>query len=580
MGQALNLRHLLTVVCTFTLAFCASVTTGLPSQADEQSSALKVHRVTGADHISVASTAARSYSSGQAVTFVVNADAHADAMVAAARAGGIDAPIVLVTTNSIPSVTREALSHLAPRRIVVVGGESVVSDAVQDELGSYARGGTVERISGVDRYATAADLAMSFNPGAPVVYLAGGAGFPDAMAGTALASSRNAPIALTPGDRLHASTRNALKHLRPSQVVVLGGPRAVSAGVAAEAASYSTSGKVQRLSGPDRYATASKIAAHFSDATPTAYVASGATYAEALVAAAMAGREHAPLLLVRPESIPKATHTALDRFSLRNIHAVGTRAAISDPVVRDLGRGTRRSSITQALTDTWGPHDHIPRGVPAGYSWREQSTATPTGSTSFKDYGAINQWGQIFVAEGADPNTNLRVQVRSPRVWWWVGGNRYVEAENTPGRHGGAFFRGDYNQTQTLPGGARDDGADGWSVPLNRLDGQGVDSWHWWWEGQYPRLPRPANAKGIVSYIDIRLIPADGRSSLGNTEGLIANIGVDLFATPKTVVGGPNGNPGIPQPRMKQVTGNWQRIWITTLSEEQIRKHPPTSVLD
>ena len=113
----------------------------------------------------------------------------------------------------------------------------------------------------------------------------------------------------------------------------------VSSTVAQEAARYATSGRVTRLSGDDRYATAAKIAGQFPTSTSTAYVGPGTAYTEALVAAAAAGRANSPMLLTRPTAVPSATGTALDRLSLRSIVAVGTRANVSDSVVQELRSG-------------------------------------------------------------------------------------------------------------------------------------------------------------------------------------------------------------------------------------------------
>ena len=306
---------------------------------EQQSSSLSVQRITGDSPAAVAAAASSSFPAGQPVVFVVNADAHPDAMVAATRAGGINAPVLMVGRTSVPAATQQALSRLAPQRIVVVGGDGVVADGVLGSLRPFATGGTVERVSGPNRYVTAAELARKFSGGATRVYLAGGLGYADAMSGAALAGYQNAPMALTPSDQLHPATRETLQHLRPSEIVVLGGTQVVSAAVARQAASYATSGKVTRLSGADRYATAAVIASQFPSSTSTAYVGPGLAYSEALVAAAAAGRAHSPLLLTRTSAVPSSTAQALDRLPLTKILVVGTRSNIADTVVQELRTG-------------------------------------------------------------------------------------------------------------------------------------------------------------------------------------------------------------------------------------------------
>ncbi|OLT41859.1 hypothetical protein BJF86_02290 [Serinicoccus sp. CNJ-927] len=313
----------------------------LPTAAAEAtSSSPQVERISGSDEFAVAAAAAKNFPSGQPVAFVVSVDAHPDAMVAATRAAGINAPVLLVNTRSVPAATREALTRLSPQRIVVVGGDGVVSDGVLTDLRGYASTGSVQRVSGLNRYVTAAELAQKFDRGTRRVYLAGGHGYADAMTGAALAGYQGSPMALTPKDRLHPATASALRHLRPQEIVILGGSGVVSSAVAKKLSAYATTGKVTRIAGVDRYATAAKIADKFPASSSHAYVALGTSYSEALSAAAAAGKAHAPLLLLRSSSVPKATHTSLGRKALDTIHAVGTRASIPDAVIRELMGGT------------------------------------------------------------------------------------------------------------------------------------------------------------------------------------------------------------------------------------------------
>jgi spore germination protein YaaH len=95
---------------------------------------------------------------------------------------------------------------------------------------------TVNRIAGGDRYSTAAYISAStFAPGAPVVYVATGLNFPDALAGAAVAGSQGAPILLVAPGSIPAVTAAELARLQPGRIVVLGGTGVVSEAVAAAA---------------------------------------------------------------------------------------------------------------------------------------------------------------------------------------------------------------------------------------------------------------------------------------------------------------------------------------------------------
>src|SRR5690606_20885373 len=96
-----------------------------------------------------------------------------------------------------------ALEELAPERIVLLGGTGAVSEAVAETLEDVA---AVERTYGTDRYGTAAEVAGDVAPGAPVVYLATGRDFPDALSGSAVAGAQDAPVLLTRPQQLPEDT--------------------------------------------------------------------------------------------------------------------------------------------------------------------------------------------------------------------------------------------------------------------------------------------------------------------------------------------------------------------------------------
>src|SRR5205085_575715 len=88
------------------------------------------------------------------------------------------------------------------------------------------------RLAGADRYGTAAALsAATFVPGVPVVYLTTGVGFADAVVAGAAGAARGGPVLLTSPTGLPGVTAAELGRLQPRQVVIVGGPRSVPAGV-------------------------------------------------------------------------------------------------------------------------------------------------------------------------------------------------------------------------------------------------------------------------------------------------------------------------------------------------------------
>ncbi len=205
----------------------------------------------------------------------------------------------------------------------------------------------VQRVSGSSVYALAANVAggsCDSDIGSHSVALASGENWPDALAGAAL----DRPLLLTKQEFLPAVTRAYLEpcasHAK-AKVIILGGPAAVSEGVAEtlRAMGY----RVDRFAGEDRYATARRVARTFApDKIATVYLASGVNFADAVAAAPSVTSDN-PLILTTPDEL----HAEARRFltdedrEVASVTILGGTAAISANVeeeIKALGIGTDR----------------------------------------------------------------------------------------------------------------------------------------------------------------------------------------------------------------------------------------------
>lgn len=92
---------------------------------------------------------------------IVNSNTIADALSATPFARLEGAPILLTGSDKLNSETKKEISRLQAKNIYVIGGVSVVSNSVINELKSMNL--TVERISGKDRYETSLAVAKKLN---------------------------------------------------------------------------------------------------------------------------------------------------------------------------------------------------------------------------------------------------------------------------------------------------------------------------------------------------------------------------------------------------------------------------------
>ena len=78
-------------------------------------------------------------------------------------------------------------------KIYIIGGNRAVNEAVEKELKKYAE---VERIAGVNRFATSLNVAQTFFPDADNAVLSYSHNFPDGLCGGTLANALNCPVLL------------------------------------------------------------------------------------------------------------------------------------------------------------------------------------------------------------------------------------------------------------------------------------------------------------------------------------------------------------------------------------------------
>lgn len=287
-------------------------------------------RLAGADrYATAAAISASRFSPGPPVVYVAPATNFPDALAAGPAAALNGGPVLLVTSSGIPGATASELNRLHPGRIVVVGGPSVIGQEVLDALNPYT-GGTVTRLSGDDRYETAAAVSHdAFGPGVGVAYVAAGSNFPDALAGGAAAAAQHGPVLLTRGDALPAATAAELAYLKPSWIVVLGGSTVVSEAVKNALHAYSPN--VTRLGGSDRYATAASVSRALSpDGSSVVYIATGLNFPDALAGSPVAGLRAAPLLLVPSNRLPAEIADELRRLNPSTIIFLGASSAIPE----------------------------------------------------------------------------------------------------------------------------------------------------------------------------------------------------------------------------------------------------------
>jgi putative cell wall-binding protein/Tol biopolymer transport system component len=94
---------------------------------------------------------------------------------------------------------------------------------------------------------------------------------------------------------------------------------------------------VERIGGADRFATAVGVSQRAFSHADTVIVATGRNWPDALAASALAGAEHAPILLCDPRSVPPVVAAEIARLHPAHAIIVGGEKAVSADVATALG---------------------------------------------------------------------------------------------------------------------------------------------------------------------------------------------------------------------------------------------------
>ena len=229
----------------------------------------------------------------------------------------------------------------------------------------------VTRLSGPDRVATAVSTSQRMFP-EPIdtVVVASSQTYADSIGGATLAGLAGGPLLLTDPtvlpDVVDAEVGRLLRG--GGTVYLLGGEKAVGPDVAE---SLKAAGRrVERLSGPDRYATAVAVAHVIAGDGPSpVYLASGTTYPDGLSVAPLAAAEGAVVLLTDGAQMPAATASFLASADPggQDTVAVGGAAAKAAPRVRSVV-GADRYDTSARVAALYGD-DVAAVGFSTGANW-------------------------------------------------------------------------------------------------------------------------------------------------------------------------------------------------------------------
>lgn len=276
-------------------------------------------------------------------------------------------------------------------------------------------GPKVIRLAGASRVETAVAASKEiYTSGANAVVLAGYSGEVDALAGTLLASAKNAPLLLTNPKQLSPATDTEIKRLNPSTIYILGGTSIVSKAVENKLKEeYS----VERIGGANRYVTAANIGKKIKGENGAPHVfltlgrpnVEGDALSDALSIGPVSAMRGMPVLLTEKGKLPQETKDALVYLGVTHVTIVGGESAVTTAVTDELSdynvtrvRGENRYETALAIADKYF---NSPKNVVLAYA-RKSADGLVGG------YLGSKVGGPILLTDTADLNAKTEAYVR------------------------------------------------------------------------------------------------------------------------------------------------------------------------
>lgn len=210
----------------------------------------------------------------------------------------------------------------------------------------------VKSLQGNRRFETAVAISKEgWDSNADTVIIASAYSVVDGSSATPLASIKNAPILLVDKNEVTNSTKEELKRLNPSNIIVIGGTNVVNDNTYNELKSILPSASIKRIGGINRYETSLNIAKEMSKykKIDKVYVAGGHGEADALSIASKAGEDKAPIILTPKDDLTYDSYDWLKNQNLLDAYFIGGDLVISSNVINKINSVTSNNVLNNRI---------------------------------------------------------------------------------------------------------------------------------------------------------------------------------------------------------------------------------------
>ncbi|WP_191557348.1 SpoIID/LytB domain-containing protein [Metabacillus idriensis] len=289
-----------------------------------------VEEIEGADRYETSAAIAEFGWASANTVFIGRGDNPVDALTGSVLAKKYNAPLLLSNPTQLSDSVKQTLANLNPANIYILGGKSAISDSVEAELKGIAA--NVHRISGSERYDTAAAVAKQVGHSGSIFITSDSSDSPDALSIASYAAAEQMPILYTKADTVPKAVANYISGNGVRKVTIVGGETAVSAKVQSQLEALVGAGNVDRVYGKDRYETSVNIVKKYNLDNRKVFFARGTEFIDALPGSVLAANDRAPIILVEKDAVPLHVSSYIyDHMTfIPHIHYLGGKGAISE----------------------------------------------------------------------------------------------------------------------------------------------------------------------------------------------------------------------------------------------------------
>ena len=194
-----------------------------------------------------------------------------------------------------------------------------------------------ETLTGLNRFETATKISSKWDKAENVV-ITNGFSIVDSLAASPLAASKDAPVLLSPKDKLHDATKKELQRLKTKTVYLIGGESALGKNIEKELKNMGIS--TVRIFGKNRFETSVEIAKYIAKTNKISDIAivNGLKgLADAVSIGPVASQNKMPIILSDKDSLPSGSDFIKSQ-NINKIYTIGGKSNLSDSLIKELNK--------------------------------------------------------------------------------------------------------------------------------------------------------------------------------------------------------------------------------------------------